>query len=474
MKNSIRFKITIWYSLTLFLILSVFSLFLYKKIEKVLYEHVDETLFLKGESLADGIVSFINDVEVSCDNIFNCDKRLSLFIEDIINYDIDKPSFTFISLAVLDLNGNVLYKSLNFPKNLKFPFNITEDIEKGKVLFETVFLDGEPYRAYFTDFKIKNSTYVVLSLRPLMTVYITLKTIKMNIILAIPLTVFLTAFLGVIMVKFTLKPVNNIIETVKQITEKNLSMRIKLPKTQDEIFKLAETFNKMIERVEKAFENQKELIQGLSHQIKTPLTIIKGEIDISLKKNRSSDEYKQTLLSISQEIERIKDLVENLLMISRLENMESYNKNSVSILKCIEKSISMLEKYVRIKNIKIIFEKKIDFDFFVFFDEYMVIRGFYNIIENAIKYSFENSQIIIRIYEDKDLIIDVEDFGIGISEEDSTNIFKRFYRGSNVFDETGFGLGLYLSKSLFERLNGNINLIRKDKGVIFRISFKKN
>lgn len=475
MKDSIRIKITFWYSLTIAVILIIFSLFLYQRIENVLYEHIDETLFLKAEDLGDSILSFIDELGFNCSDLVLCDRRLSSFIADIINSDIDKANFTFISLGVLNIKGEILYKSLNFPKDFKFSGKVIEELEKNKAVFETIFLEEEPYRAYFTSFVIKDRGYIMLSLRPLTTVYLTLKTIKVNIIFAIPITVFLTAFLGIIMVRITLKPVDDIIKTAKQITEKNLSLRINLPRSRDEIYKLANTFNSVIERLEKTFTNQKDLIQGLSHQIKTPLTIIKGEIELSLKRERDSEAYRQTLLSISEEVERIRNLVENLLMISRLENFEVVTKmDKVGIIYCVKKAIEMLEKYAKMRNIDIKLEEKLKSDFFVYFDEYILIRTFYNIIENAIKYSFDGSSIIIRVYDNNGIVVEIEDFGLGISEVDLEHIFKRFYRGKNTIDKEGFGLGLFLSKSAVEKLNGKIEVIRKEKGVIFKILFKKN
>lgn len=480
MIKSVRFRMTLWYSVSLFIILSLFSFYLYSKLKTSLYDSVDDMLFLKAESVRDSILNFIEEYPLSssCSNFFNCDKRFADFVAHIINSDIKDPNLNLISLSILDKDGNYVLRSVNSPEIDFVLKDSLHDLLKGVSVYDGLSVkqkeDEIIYRIYSTPVKIYDKTYIIQTIRMMSTVNLALKTTLRNIIIAIPLTILFTAFLGMVMVKITLNPIDNITRTAKQITDENLHLRIPLPRNKDEIWNVANFLNDMLDRIEKYFLNQKTFIQDLAHQLKTPITVIKGEIDVSLKKERTANEYKEIIKSVYEEINRMNDLIENLILLARFSNLE--NKYSsvkkADLLNVVKKSMDFVKKYAELKGVKLNLKvDNISKDFSIKANEFGLIKAISNIMENAVKYSDKDKNVFVRLYkEDSFFCIEIKDEGIGISKEDIGRIFDRFYRGVNSSSNEGFGLGLSIAKAAVESIGGKITIESQlNKGSVFKI-----
>lgn len=216
----------------------------------------------------------------------------------------------------------------------------------------------------------------------------------------------------------------------------------------------------------------KELVSDISHQTKTPLTNIILYSQLLLEQNLD-DESKYLAYEIQNQTQKLNFLIQSLVKISRLETgtfQLTPTKNSIDIL--IEKSVEQLKKKAEKKNIKIIYEKT---DIEAIFDMKWTVEALCNILDNAVKYSNENSVINIsaKKYEMFTDII-VEDNGIGIGENEIEKIFGRFYRGTNVVEDEGTGIGLYLAREIIEKQNGYIYAESSiGRGSIFKICIPK-
>lgn len=216
----------------------------------------------------------------------------------------------------------------------------------------------------------------------------------------------------------------------------------------------------------------KELVSDISHQTKTPLTNIILYSQLLLEQNLD-DESKYLAYEIQNQTQKLNFLIQSLVKISRLETgtfQLTPAKNSFDIL--IEKSVEQLKKKAEKKNIKIIYEKT---DIEAIFDMKWTVEALCNILDNAVKYSNENSVINIsaKKYEMFTDII-VEDNGIGIEENEIEKIFGRFYRGTNVVEDEGTGIGLYLAREIIEKQNGYIYAESAiGRGSIFKICIPK-
>lgn len=268
--------------------------------------------------------------------------------------------------------------------------------------------------------------------------------LKNLLLIWIPTLMILSIILGYYIIKSSLRPVKKAVREVKDIESHNLNKRISSVTHNDEIEELITTFNFMLDKLDESFSKVKRFSNDVSHELKTPLTIIRGEIELGLRKERSNEEYKQILKSTLEETKSLQELINNLLFLSKVNNKELQEQfESVEIDDLLTEIISQNKQLIESKNI--------NFDFKSF--DNTVVQGhpfllkilIGNIIQNSIKYSHKNSTI--EIYLDKDKLT-VKDHGIGIKEEDIKNIFDRFYRVENSRNGEGYGLGLSIVRSI--------------------------
>jgi two-component system sensor histidine kinase ArlS len=285
---------------------------------------------------------------------------------------------------------------------------------------------------------------------------------------------------GFLVLRRMLNQVSLITENVKEIDEKRLHLRLNL-KGKDAISNMARVFDGMLDKIEASFKRQKQFIQNASHELNTPLTIIKTKIDVlKQKKNITKKEYKETIDLIDSEIMRLSKITEELLTLSDVEENGWKDKfGQVSVKKILEKMTRLFENQIISKNLKL----KVSFtgDTVILGSEVQVEQLLFNLIDNAIKYSIPEKELEISLENDKDrkfLIINIANISEVIKEKDLPYIFERFYKTSTVGGRKGFGLGLSISKKIVENHNGSIRVdYSKDKKEItFKVSlplFKK-
>ncbi|NNT73144.1 HAMP domain-containing histidine kinase [Flavobacterium sp. IMCC34852] len=274
----------------------------------------------------------------------------------------------------------------------------------------------------------------------------------------------------------SIKPISSIIETSNVITKDNLKSRIPLPQNRDELFILSQTINNLLDRVENAIEREKQFTSDASHELRTPLAVIKGTLEVLVRKPRNPEEYKEKIDFCISEVNRLNHLVDELLLLARFENQKQ-------TLKIEKVSLNAVFLEVISRNSTIIGEKKLKCianfskDFYVNTDSYLLCIIVNNILTNAVKYSKPNGSINFEIIETEDkLLCSVSDNGIGIAEEDLQKIFDQFYRSkSNEHpDIKGTGLGLSIVKRLSLLLQIELQIESKEnKGTKVILGFNK-
>jgi signal transduction histidine kinase len=235
--------------------------------------------------------------------------------------------------------------------------------------------------------------------------------------------------------------------------------------------------NRTLDPIDRAYEHQKQFISDASHELRTPLSILSGEIELALKKPRTILDYQKIMLSSKEEIERMTELVSNLLFLARIDFEGS--KMVVQDVDVTDLLVSVLNTY-RIK-----FEsKKLIVNFSpaaqsqtITGSQSMLQTLFSNLIDNAIKYTPENGKISISIKSSgKFVTINIKDSGIGINSKDMKKIFDRFYRSDKSRSNTkGYGLGLSISRSIVDMHKGTISVNSvAGNGTEFSISLPKS
>ena len=287
--------------------------------------------------------------------------------------------------------------------------------------------------------------------------------LKNILLITFPLILILLFLIARFFAGRSIKPVRTIIDTSSQITKDNLQTRIPLPKNKDELYVLSENINNLLNRIESAIDREKQFTSDASHELRTPLAVIKGTMEVLIRKPRNQQEYEEKILFCISEVDRLNHMVDQLLLLARFENQKQNVKQETIYLNAlILDNLTRFSEKTENKKIKIV----ADFteDFYVQSDNYLVSIIFSNLISNAIKYSNDNGKIELKLEKTStDLIFTIADNGVGISEQDLNKIFNSFYRSdvTNHPDIKGTGLGLSIVKRLCDLLKIKISVESK-------------
>jgi signal transduction histidine kinase len=273
--------------------------------------------------------------------------------------------------------------------------------------------------------------------------------------------VLLVWILGKKIAGMALKPLSDVMDQVNELDISTITSRVPDGSGKDEVAHLAATFNRLLDRLESAIQLQKDFIANSSHELRTPLTVITGQLDVTLLKDRSKEEYKAALVSVREEISRLNNLTNKLLILSRAGtdfHVEQFQEIRVDeiLWKARAEVIKRDVDYV----VNISFDESISGEqhFSVSGNSQLLKTAFINVIENGCKYSDTHETEIRLVVSENDLVVIFSDSGIGIPEEELNLIFQPFYRGSNVQDNSGHGIGLSLVEQIISIHQGTIGV----------------
>jgi len=447
---SVRARLTLWYMIILGFTLVFFSALLYYQMSRSLYKSVDRKILTISEVVASSLSphsqSVFSDIE----------QKLAKKVGR-------QPAAKFIQ--IMDRSGNIGGKSLNL-KNKRLPvsYEALKNAANGVVTYETKEVFGEPLRIITYPVKMKGTGVrsIIQVATSLTEVRDTLRRLILILVSIIPLSLFIASLGGIFLANKVLKPINEINQITREITSKNLGLRVPHPQTHDELGELVETINGMIERLEKSFKQIQQFTADASHELKTPLTILKGEAELALRKERDPEEYRHYLRSSLEEVNRLSRLVQDLLVLSKADmGRLTLQKEPLNLIELTHSCCEQCKFLGEGKNTRVEFEPSSDEEVWVMGDPHRLKQMFYNLIENAIKYSNDGGKVeIVTGSNGKFASIAIRDEGLGISEEDLPYIFDRFYRvdKSRSREAGGTGLGLSICKWIAEAHQGKITV----------------
>ncbi len=278
---------------------------------------------------------------------------------------------------------------------------------------------------------------------------------------------------GFLLLKRMLNQVNLITKNVKEIDDKRLHLRLNM-KGKDSISNMAMTFDNILDKIEASFKSQKQFIQNASHELNTPLTVVKTKIDVlKQKKAISNKEYRETLEIIESEIMRLSKITEELLLLSDLEdNGQKVKFNKIDIKTILEKMVKLFENQIDSKGLKLRLSSGGRSQ--ISGNLAQIEQLIFNLMDNAVKYSIPENELKINLGNDrkeKYLIFGITNISNAFRKEDIPNIFKRFHRSSNGISVKGFGLGLAIAKKIVDNHGGTIKVdhLKDTKQVTFRV-----
>lgn len=274
-----------------------------------------------------------------------------------------------------------------------------------------------------------------------------------------------------------LQPIDKVINQMRKVSAGNLSLRVDEGNGKDEISVLAHNFNQLLEHLENAFELQQTFVINASHELRTPITTIIGEIEIALNKLRTHTEYERVLQSVLTDAERLNGTITSLLELANVDM--NYTQPALNPVP-MDELLWELNDYWLGKKGKGMFHINIlrlpeDHEKLqLLANKSLLTIAFNNIIGNAYKFSKDKPVQCDFYADEKTIVITITDTGIGIMPEEIAKIFKSFYRGKNVDGYNGNGIGLYVTYKIISLFNGTISVSSvPDKHTIVTIQFNK-
>jgi heavy metal sensor kinase len=257
-----------------------------------------------------------------------------------------------------------------------------------------------------------------------------------------------------------LAPVENITRTMRKINAENLNQRLPIGKARDEISRLAETFNSMLSRLEESFRKVAQFSGDASHELRTPLTILKGETEVALRWAKHPDEFRKMLESSMEEIDRMGRIIEDLLILAKSDSgRKSLEIKELSLSDLLQELYLQAKTLGEPKKIQILLRLNVTEEIRILGDELRLRQLFLNLISNAVKYTPEAGRVEIALgTRSGQAIVSVADTGIGIPAEHLPHIFDRFYRIDKARNREagGTGLGLAIVQSLAQAHDGRV------------------
>ena len=281
----------------------------------------------------------------------------------------------------------------------------------------------------------------------------TLDLLRLLLLSLSPLVIVMACAGGAWLSGRALKPVKDITAAALNVSIENLSKRLPVPTTGDELADLTEVLNTMLARLEGAVKTLSQFVADASHEFRTPLAVIRTTAELALRRARAPEAYRDSLQEIGAEAERMTVLVEDLLILARSDagvaDMPLSPLDLSEVLRDVLGEMRNLAEFRRI-TIKPVLDKVM-----ISGNRPALHRAFLVLLDNALKYSAEGGEVIVTL---SDSSLEIKDFGTGISQEDLPHIFKRFYQADRARSQGGYGLGLSLAESIVKAHGGSIEV----------------
>ena len=269
----------------------------------------------------------------------------------------------------------------------------------------------------------------------------------------------------------SIAPLEKISQKTNQITQQNLSERVPDSGARDEIGLLTQAINNLLERLEQAMQREKQFTSDASHELRTPLSVLRGTLEVLIRKPRTAEEYEQKVKTALGSIDRMSAMIDQLLALARVENGKNLVKEELELITFLEE---LADKFTVEQQQKINFQSLVGHPIYVRTNEKSLEMILDNLLENAIKYTQGKGEVVLRVGIDQVPFIDVVDAGFGISPEQLEQIFDPFFRSQEALDRgiPGTGLGLAIVKKLAQESGIQLSVSSTEgQGSTFRLAF---
>jgi heavy metal sensor kinase len=346
-----------------------------------------------------------------------------------------------------------------------------------KTVFAVRRIGGEHFRFVFEKIAPNGRTFVMESGLSAQDAFDTLALFRSYLLMFAPLLLLIAAGVGYWLSRRALAPVDALVRTAREVSGTKLSARLENLNTGDELQRLSDTLNEMLDRIESAFSRVTQFTADASHELRTPVSLIRTEAELALRRARTQQEYQDSLRHILQESERTTLLIEQLLSLARADSgQETLHMQPVDVSALLGVVAEGWKQVASIRDLR--FGVSIeDQDTYVCGDESMLHRLADILLDNAFKYTPSPGSVTLSLEESANTaVITVKDSGIGIPEDEQDKVFERFYRidKSRSRAQSGNGLGLSIAQWIVAQHHGSITLqSHPGEGATFRVELPK-
>lgn len=446
--QTLRFRLAFLYSGLLACVLVAFAVLLYASVRMSLLRHHDQDLRRSAEEVESVLSRGADCAHLDPGQIADLDT----FGRLVLVHSMDGEERTFYTSPEL--------------ASLSPEVRRTMRASSPSPRFDTVGSAAGTYRIYSRPYRSRTGRPGVIHvMERLGDVEEPLEQLRTSLAIIGPGAILAVGLGGYLLARRALTPVDAVTAAAREIEATQLSRRIPEPAVHDEIGRLVDTFNQMIARLETSFDGMKRFTADASHQLRTPLTTMRGLVDVVLDRPRSGTEYVEALKSLGEEVDHLRSITEDLLMLARADSRRiEFERSPVRLDRLVSDVLRAFEAIAAPRDIRLLNEcEKIT----VSGDERWLNQLFFNLVDNAVKFSESGDAVVVRgSLSGQRAVLSVSDSGPGIPIEDLGHIFERFYRPEvgHRKRSQGSGLGLAIAAWIAREHGGEIRAANRPEG----------
>jgi heavy metal sensor kinase len=453
---SIGVRLTLWYLAIFALAEVIFGAGMWFILQHSLYDMVDDGLEEQVDDLRNLLQSQGTNPSISR---LRQELNEAYALEHLGKY-----------LEVYWESGELLYRSAFLqahPSALLPPDQVNRPLSKNRKM------EGQHYRFISQKLNINGHVYTVEMGIPVDDARETLSLFRFYLLMFAPLLLLVAAGGGYWLSRRALSPVDALVRTAREVSGTNLNTRLQKVDTGDELQRLSDTLNEMLDRIEAAFLRITQFTADASHELRTPVSLIRTEAELALRRSRGEAEYRESLRHILLEAERTTALIEQLLSLARADSgRETLDLEPVDVGQTLRAVVDGWRQVATAGNLQ--FAANIDGpDIFIIGDETLLRRLVDVLLDNAFKYTSSPGSVRLSLEQKSEsAVITVQDSGVGIAKEEQDKIFERFYRVDKARSRAqgGAGLGLAIAEWIVTQHRGSITVeSRPSHGSVFRV-----
>lgn len=448
--KTVKFKITLWYAILYVISSAVVFLIVYHTISSNLMKRIDDEL-----------LTLSREIELNYNKWSTSDKNgdLAQFLQKEFEIEVHEEGASRVFFILISEQCKVLAKSdlTSWKRVEKHPDVLHNLINKEKfTTFNFSKTTGNKTRIFSKPYAENNTLIIGISLikeQSLLNVYISVFISIFSVVLII------SSLFGWFLAKRAMSGVDRVSAVASAIWKKDFSRQVPIGKDGEEIQNLVLAFNSMITRIQDLVFELKEVSDNIAHDLRTPLTRIRGLLEVTVNSNPEVKDYQEMAGEIAEECDRLIGVINTMLEITQTDSgTQILLKEEVDITRIAEKAYNLFLLLAEEKGIE--FKLKTpSTPIILSVDTIRLQRVLSNLLDNAIKYTPEKGKILLAVSQEANsVIISVKDTGCGISESEQKHIYERFFRGDSSRSQSGNGLGLSLARALVKAHDGTITV----------------